>query len=381
MLCHLATEVKPSLFVQALGWALGLLDYAFFLVKALLGKNRPKYFSKGWGDLKSVMEMQTNLLKECEERTSEISSFAGEQIDWEQPTREDAVWIQHGKFISPCAALLPEESRFCMFSVVRPCSPKETNDSEVYIMMLPATGEMGNSTRLIMAKSLAEKYGWSSVIITAPFYGRRRPRTQKLFFVDTVSNLLLQSLAIVQEAASLAIFFLSKSKSSTVCFSGFSWGGAMSSVSSAVALIAGADGSRIACAPYVGSASPVCLVEGVVADAIDWNALRESKDDSYDFLKKELYTELNKTQLSVISERRKKGCNGIAVVRAVCMRNDQVLRLRYVHEFLSQLKTLGSEALDVPVKWIPGGHAIAALLRPSYQQELISEAVLSMKFD
>lgn len=195
---------------------------------------------------------------------------------------------------------------------MKPIQPEGSSGSNkdkpgVFIVMLPATGEVYLSTRLRMARRLAQKFGWSSIIMTAPYYGVRKPKSQTLFFIDSVKDVLLQSQAIVEESAALSLYLLKKKNKkgildSKVYFSGFSYGGAMASCASTFALATGGDGRRLACASYVGSASPVCLVDGVLESSIDWSALKPKHDVNERQVEThaKLYKIFNETQLSGI---------------------------------------------------------------------------------
>jgi hypothetical protein len=349
-------------------WLLGAVDYSFLLLKIFL--SRPKFFSKGWGDLESVYAEQDKLLSG---NNKDVLKLTEDQIQWEETMEESSIIVRRGRFLSPLAHLLPKESHCCRFHVVSPRDTKSSSD--FHVIMLPATGEMGKSTRLNMARQLAIQHGYSSVIITAPFYGARKPKTQRLFCISTVSDLVLQAQSIIQEAAMLTIYCLNRTPSSKVCITGFSWGAAMSSCAASAALlgVSDAEGKRIACALYVGSASPVVLADGVMESSIDWKALFTGKEGSS--AEQALYNELNKTQLSILTAPLR-STKSLGAVHVACTSHDHFIRRRYADEFLQQL---GALAPKIEVSWLPGGHIFAMMLRPFLQKRLVEQTVKALE--
>jgi hypothetical protein len=382
----LTTSLTNRMLFEVASSILGLVDHAFSFLRILGGPARPKFFSKGWGDLAVPLKVQTSfldqLLAEKNEKIPTVFQLKNDQITWGKITEESSITIQRASFASPVADYLPEESKDCRFFMVRPTKNKQLNN-DVYVVLLPATGETGKSTRLNMARFYAKEYGWSSIIITAPFYAARKPSQQELFLINTVSDLLLQSMAITQEAACLICYYLQQSSRTKVCVTGFSWGGAMASTSTAAALLGGADGRRIACVPYVGSASPVCLADGILESSIDWKALKENKDIPDYQVRHQLFGEFNKAQLSVITDYLKplgkERSTSVAVMRIVAMWDDYFIRRRHVDSFLVQLRDLSLDGCQMTVRWLPGGHVLAALLRPYFHRNAVADAMHTLQ--
>jgi Alpha/beta hydrolase domain containing 18 len=439
MLAGLSRPLYDILFDYC-SWLLGQWDNVILLLR-LLGNSSPKYCSKGWGQeqLESSYREEDRLLRSlvhggCEGATGEardgmpatLPTLNDTMVEWGSARLEGKVSVREGQFESPLANFLPKESRNCRFYLVSPSADgrrssrsrsisSRSNSSSVYIIMLPATGEMGKGERLDMARQLARDHGWNSIIVTAPFYGTRRPPSQYLFFQDTLGDHLMQSQAIVREADMLIRHCQSSSSSliddvgsrgrddgrcrsnSKVVVTGFSWGGAMSCVSTAVALLAGADGRRLACVPYVGSASPNVVADGLLVNAFDLKALKVSQEA--------LTAELGKTQLSTIvdalveqNQNRIKAQEGRAidsqapsvvalpptsrpaVVKMYSMKHDGFIRQKpHVELHVEAMKRLAgpsaSSSTSFSMKVLPGGHIMAAVLRPIYQKRGIIEAV------
>lgn len=360
-----------SLLFESTSWCLGLLDVSILLLR-LMGRKRPKFFSEGWGDLLQQEEQQELLLKEL--AVDKAAARFNVDIEWEETKNEPTVTIRKGSFVSPLASVLPKESHYCHFSVVTPRN--RTSASTTYIVMLPATGEVGSSARLRLAREFADEFGWSSCVVTAPYYGRRKPATQTLFLLNTVADLLMQGQVISQEAAILTRYFL-MDPSAKVCITGFSFGAAMAAVGSSVALVAGCDGKRLACVPYIGSASPAVFGDGVLRTSVDWSALRGDTVATTEQLRGDLFDELYKTQLSIITEHIPKS-NRIGVVRITASHHDHFIRRRYSHELIDQMEAL-RPMIKLPVEWLPGGHVVAAVLRPIYHRKAIMEAVKALQ--
>jgi hypothetical protein len=363
---------------RPVGWVLGILD-ASFAVLNWVGKTfrvSPKYFSAGWGNLKAVYQLQDEILQDLQAGKTQLLDIQNKLL-WSKESSSSTVTIQQGVFTSPCSLLLPEESKLARFHLVTPVNQnneQHQGQEQTYVIMLPATGEMGKSARLAMAKQLAHQYGWSSIIVTAPYYAARRPKGQRLFFLNYVSDVVLQSISISLESAAIARYLLHKSPNIRICFTGFSWGGAMTAVSSALTLLADpGHGDRIVAVPYVGSASPVCLADGVLETAMDWKGLhRDRPHVSEQTIRQALYDELNKTQLTTVTQYLGNG-DRISHVNAVVSSDDRFIKSRYHREFVTQLQGLGKV---VDTKVLVGGHITAALVRPTMQRNAIVKALL-----
>lgn len=349
--------------------ALGSLDLIYyFTVKVVRG---PKFLSKGYGDVNKVYRLQENLCDKVKNGEVQHLKLEEKDIEWLSFRTENVVHVRKGKFTSPAAASLPDESKYCYFHHVMP----KKQEAKVTVIMMPATGEVGTGTRLRMARTLARQHGYASIIVNAPYYGKRKPKGQFLFFLNTVEDLLLSSQAIVQEGTALAYY----ARNTTICFSGFSWGGSMSSVASVLSKSAHPE-IKIACASYVGSASPACVVDGLVHVSIDLRALQKAnKHSSEEEARRTLEQELYKTQLCTLTDHLGSKSIQIDSIYAVNMHHDHIIRPRYAKDFHSQLKVV-SKTYEVssstgPFFWMPGGHVSAALFRLYYHPRLIVRAV------
>ena len=393
----------------------------------------PKFFHHGWGDLTVAYDAQETFLQRLEQDDLSTITLSNDQIKFTEPTvvsGSKTVTIREGQFESPLAYLLPTESKKSLFYVVEPSSSTSSSSSskpkdDLYVVMMPATGEQGKRERLQVATELATKYGWKSIIVIAPFYGRRKPKSssQRLFFLNTVSDALVQSIAVVQETTAITRYFLNKSSSNNssnprkVVLTGFSWGSAMSSLITTSLLMSGIDGRRIGHVPYVGSASPGVFVGGVLKNGIDWDALLIDTMERKFFpnvtsipeLEAVMGHELNKTQLvdfidryqrklsmmtpNDVSHDHPKKLNGYhqpypSIVRMFCMKNDGFITPPYSRVYINHIEQLVQQApasghhprsqCDYRMEWLSGGHVVAAMLRPFYQKRAIIEVGLSL---
>ena len=174
-------------------WSLGLLDQLFRLMNWVLGSSRPKFFSKGRGDLESCHQQRRGLLEALANADKngipKKYRLEAKDITWTTQSQDAVVKTTKGQFLSPLAEFLPEESTMAQFLLVEPSTPKSSatveKDDRVFVIMLPATGEMGKGTRLALARTLAKEYGWSSVILTAAYYGKRKPSVYSNVYVAT----------------------------------------------------------------------------------------------------------------------------------------------------------------------------------------------------
>lgn len=383
-------------------WSLGLLDQLFRLMNWVLGSSRPKFFSKGRGDLESCYQQRHGLLEDLANADKngipKKYRLEAKDITWTTQSQDAVAKTTNGQFLSPLAEFLPKESKMAQFLLVEPSTPKNSatveKDDRVFVIMLPATGEMGKGTRLSLARTLAKEYGWSSVILTAAYYGKRKPSGQTLFFLETVRDLFFQAPAIFQEGAMLVSYFQNEhgktnpqqeSLNNKVCVTGFSFGAAMAANACAVATRTGADGKRLACAAYVGCASPIVLAEGILETSLDWDALRRSNDDktreeeSLSTTQQWLHTEFNEMQFTILTKNQSRNENPIAVVRGMSMKHDGFIPQRHAIDFQKQLLTATAPSSPPVWEWLWGGHVLAALCRSVFHKQLVVDAVMELQ--
>jgi dienelactone hydrolase len=172
-----------------------------------------------------------------------------------------------GTFRSPMANFLPVESAEVSFRMVLP--PSSLGPPHAFVVLLPGTGDQGFAYRQFMLAQPLLSAGIACVMATVPLYGTRRPPTQRLHFVPTVEQFMIQSAAVQMESLALLSWLRREHPSALLGVSGISWGGAMSA---AVGLLW--DGP-IAIAPLCGPASSDLLRAGALRGDVAWDALAE----------------------------------------------------------------------------------------------------------
>jgi len=356
-------------------WALGKADALYYGTR-LLGPARPLFFTGGWGDVEGTRAASDRVLASLTARKPPWGDEAPE-IEWGAPSLvSDGVMQRSATFRSP-EALLPEEARTVHFEFVAPeaCMRRMTgvpgaNGAVVepagVAVLLPATGEQILGPRLHVARQLARDEELCSIVLVAPFYGARRPAEQSLHYIARVDHFLLQSVAILQEAALLSLWALETFTRAPVCVSGFSWGAAMCSGS---ALLASQwrpkDAHRIGCSPYVGSASPAVIVSGMLNGDICYDALVDKdKGETAEACRQRLLSLLLETHLEKFAACVCADSSGprLGCIEAVSCRDDHFVPAEWARELFTLLEGC-CRASRARQEWIAGGHVTAFLRR------------------
>ncbi|KAJ1429858.1 hypothetical protein B484DRAFT_328748 [Ochromonadaceae sp. CCMP2298] len=378
---------------KAISWWLGNLDLLVYLLQ--LVPNRPKFFADGWGDLNKPHEEQLKLEQQMLDGSPSID-VGDSMIEWElgdvQTLDQSMGLLQcRGSFLSPVASSLPDVVKRCNFLAVSPGGTLWEADKEpkVVVIMLSATGEQSTFTRKRQALYLARSRGWSSIIVTAPFYASRRPAQQTAHYLRSVEHVLLQSLAAMAEGALLATW-ATKRWPCRVCVTGFSWGGAMAGCACMLALRWSERPSSIACVPYVGCSSPAVLVDGILSSDICWEALRRGSiagrygtltlpasdgGEDQEVTRARLLCCLDYMQspnLEHFALFTKGVPRSLGAVHVVTSCDDLIITKKYADQLTASL-TRCSE--NVMVQWCSGGHVVAFLRRQSVQVNAILTAV------
>lgn len=381
--------------VSVFSWCLGLLDQLGSVVHIFLGKSIPKFFSAGWGDVEEAFKSQDKLLERLEKHQMGYL-YSDININWGKPTvQDDVIVVSEGRFTSPLADRLPPVAKKCQVFLVNPARTSTSEPLKTVVIMLPATGEMSKRARLSMARELARGHGWSSVIVTAPFYGLRKPTDQNRFFISNVKDFLLQSQAIMEETVTLVSYFQQQSDFTKVCVTGFSWGGAMASGAASIAMLAGCDGSRLALVPYVGCPSPAAITEGVLNRYLNVESLQEFSNGTMIDAENSLRLILTDVNIStfidmMIDKRRQRAQQSnnsetkhlyLGALKVVAMQHDHIIPYKWATDLVHQLSRLCSVAstTQFPTQWLPGGHAMAALVKNRMQAAAIVEAVQALE--
>ena len=240
--------------------------------------------------------------------------------------------------------------------------------------MLPATAEQGSGPRVTAAEVLAKESNMASIIITAPFYGARRPPGQPMHYVCTVGDFWNAGTAIMEEAALLACWSAEQFPRAPICTTGFSWGGAMASCTGLLAsqwLRPG--GPRISVVPYAGSATPSVILDGLLNDDIDWTALggRIAAES-------ELARVFDCAHLRTLTEAillNPEATARLAGVHVVSFRHDGFIRKSFSEDLFAHLSSCCVPGGLKQFSWKSGGHVAAFFTRGRHHIPAIARAL------
>jgi hypothetical protein len=370
--------------VEFLSWAVGKIDDLLHL-HYLLGPLRPMFFNLGWGDYVNL-ENAKDHIRAMMHNGPLIHGHAFKP-KWEGfSVTEDGIMTMQGTWKSPLWRFLPIESRVCRFKLIEPVRKTAKND-ETLVISLPSTGEQVDFIRVWMAMKLARLNGWSSLIVTAPYYGHRKPASQTLHYINTVADYFLQIIGIVEETSLMVYYYLyQRHLYKSICITGFSWGGGMAACSSALLACWGVDCDRIACVPYCGSATPTPLIGGSLDSSLDYDKLKISDEESIDDVKKKLMTEFLTIHTQVMTEyygeeaskeTSEKTLTKLGSVKVVSAKHDCIMRNCHTTELSDELQKIACQN-GSSLEWLPGGHFSAAMMRQRYQYDSIVNAVRAL---
>jgi pimeloyl-ACP methyl ester carboxylesterase len=174
---------------------------------------------------------------------------------------------------------LPEASQVAHCMLVL---PRQWDHRTRLVVHLAATGDEGYADRYRLLALPLLQHGIGSVILENPFYGVRKPSSQKGTYVETVSNLWLMGMTTVAETR-VILSWLAQQGFHRLGVCGISMGGQLASH---VAALHPEPLAVCACiAP--NCATPVFL-EGVLSRYTDWKALHEDEREARRLLKEQL---------------------------------------------------------------------------------------------
>jgi hypothetical protein len=319
-----------------------------------------------------------------------------------------AVVMREGTARSPCADVLRDEAVstvrvLCVtdaeaalpWEAEAEASPAAAPKPSTLVVLLPATGEQGYGERIAIAKRLIRGAPPSSPVtcflLMAPYYASRRPAGQRGHYTRFVAEYVAQSLAIMVEGACLiALANTLGAPSAKLVSSGFSWGGAMAGAAGILAtslLPPGVSSTRLCVVPYVGSASPAPLVDGILSGDVSWAALARdmrSVSEARDRLRTLLYGTTVRRFTDVLPPGPSPHGHHIAAVVAVGMLDDHFVPPRFSVELSSALFSVcagGGRKGEGEGKgkgrevWYGGGHVAAAIHKTERQSQAIVEAL------
>jgi len=233
-----------------------------------------KLFTKSWGQPKVLEELfhfrrtviaQRQVLPLIEQQKNPVS--VTRTLSKKGPD------VLNGTFESPlaiaCPGLMPDPVNRAHWRALVP-----RNDRKAAVILLAATGDHAYTRRTVMfARSLAS-VGITAVMLTNPFYFRRRPKDQFRSVLLHVSDLFVMGAALICECT-LLLNWLRHEGYQALALSGISMGGHMAS------LAATNWPGRLGLIPCLSwtTAAPV-FTQGELSRAVAWPVLRKELETS-----------------------------------------------------------------------------------------------------
>ena len=217
---------------------------------------QPRFFEDGWGS--------SALLEKLTRGPQGFAFPELSDVRMSPPRREGHLLVQEGRFPSPAAVgSLPAACQEARFQLLL---PHEAGPLPPVCVFLAASGDEGFGLRRFIAEKLARS-GVGALLLENPYYGSRRPPSQKGPAVRTVADLLLMFRATAVEATALLGWLLARGHPK-VGISGYSMGGSIAAYAAALFPL------PVAVIPLAAAhASAPVFTEGVLSALPDWEAL------------------------------------------------------------------------------------------------------------
>jgi hypothetical protein len=239
--------------------------------------NNFKIFSGGVGD-RNYLEKVRNL--------SSISPITEISIRWEK--EKDIIFANTviGKFTSPSAKELPEQSKQAEFLFVK---PKNFSKDSPIVLVLAAAGEEGYTKRLFTMSVPLAQFGVASIILENSYSGSRSLKKNKAEITNSISDFFKMIESTIEEGKSIVHYFHEMGYKKIVV-SGVNFGGSIS------ALVAATSRLGISSVPCLAPDSPSKVyTESEISHSIDWSAFKKDFIDTESPLKfiKEIFKEID----------------------------------------------------------------------------------------
>lgn len=369
---------------QLIGYLMGMVDYVVGLFGVALSYCnaqgfRVKMGTQGYGDLSIPLNAQDELLQNIQDKTyvKEHMRLDTKSMQWGKLFAFAGIRVFEATFASPARAILPPESHRGHFWYVQPLY----RSSRVTVVVLPSTGEEHIVPRILLAWYWAFFHGYTSILLTAPLYGCRKPAEQNLFFINTMADMIGQLLALCQETVAVTAHTLQNDKDMRVVITGFSIGGGMSVFAAALAAVSGCDKTRLGVVPYVGATDPSCVVEGMFSALCDWQALiADSPVDeaTLEQVQRKAVGILKNCIQNFDQLVQRLGPNEPCVQAAtmVDMSHDQFFPSHAKKQLRQQVHAIAASVVETE---LPGGHIAGAVLRPFSHARAVVQTVQTMR--
>lgn len=218
---------------------------------------RTPFYADGWGD--------EGLIQTVMDRLSSPGPPQKIDVKWSKPGER----VAEGFFRSPVAddVPLPPEARTAYFRLELP-EPIPGEPAPPVCVYLAATGDQGYLARRMISGPLVRR-GIGALVLENPYYGQRRPRTQKYVAPQRFVDQLMMNYATVQEGRAL-LAWLKDRGFDHVGVAGYSMGGFMS------AYVAAATPFAVAAAPCAaGNSAGPTFTESPLSEVPAWDVLQD----------------------------------------------------------------------------------------------------------
>lgn len=390
--------------------ALGFVDVIYTWLYWLFTPSTHRFFTKGYGDIKSFRRLREWLIKAWIDgpengRSGLLQNYTVPEMDWHPagggPPRDFIISpdgraeyvVVGGGLVRECASFVEQEEEppgdftthdATFKSPIARYLPKESGD--VYVRLVVPTGPVKGIVIFTSAtndesydmrqRALAEpliEHGLASLLMIPPFYGLRRPWLQDQSKVRTVTEYMMQNIGVIVEGCAVVEWCREAFPAVPLGISGISWGGAMA------ACIAGMCNRPVACIPCLGSTCPGGMVTGSIRWQLDWKTLMEqnrvSKKEAQEMLEAEFRSVTLKTMMERALEAEPKKFRKGKILTLVQV---QALHDHYVprHEGKELYEVLSARAAEHRLVWLKGGHVSAFA---SAKRDFVPQIVAAME--
>lgn len=322
-------------------WAAAAADH---LISGI--SRRTKFYGDGVGDAHYLARLTERI---ADARQSDPACI---RIEWDRAERAAGYTVRNGRFESPCADILPGESRSARLQWIQ---PENDADDAPLVVHFAATGDEGFLPRRELLAAPLARAGVGSILLENPYYGARRPAGQVGYAVRTLADQFKMNEATIREGLSIVDWIRSEASASPGV-TGVSMGGSMAATVGAYAKF------PLAIAPCLAPFSPrPAFLEGVLCGAVDWNELARSYQGA-----EEIRSFVART-MDLVDLRQVPPPPQPSAAVLVGARFDAYVPAYTVQELHEHWA--GSE-----LRWLPAGHVSAALLHHAEFRRAIEDA-------
>ncbi|MEO5668553.1 MAG: alpha/beta hydrolase family protein [Bdellovibrionota bacterium] len=227
---------------------------------AVSGRDESYFFDQGWGN-----ETQLKLLSD---KALTLLPPAPIEILWDSATSDSNGTHRSGRFESPLPAhLIHSEARKAWIELHL---PHDANYETPLCVVFAMTGDEGFEYRFRTLSQQLLRIGIGTLLLENSYYGQRKPKAQRDFRLQTVSEMLSMSVASVMEGKAL-LKHLRDLGYKNLGVAGVSQGGMVA------ALVGAQSEFPVAIASSLAAHAPdEVLARGLLSCFVEWNALKSA---------------------------------------------------------------------------------------------------------